>query len=215
MRRVAAPLAHAQETPWPLRSEPGRTRGTGTGQCPRLSIGRASRNKPLRRAERRPAPRPWPLPVCSAARGARHSRGALRHRGSHLLITITFMVCCALATAHATCTMTRPACRSWPARHGLMPVSGEQPGIEPTLSGCVPAPHGEIVFLDLETTGLAGGAGTYAFLIGCGWFEAGRVPRSAVLHGGARAQTRPALRGARAARAAAARWSPTTASRST
>jgi uncharacterized protein YprB with RNaseH-like and TPR domain len=28
-----------------------------------------------------------------------------------------------------------------------------------------------ILFLDLETTGLTGGAGTYAFLIGCGWFD--------------------------------------------
>ncbi len=28
------------------------------------------------------------------------------------------------------------------------------------------------VFLDTETTGLAGGAGTYAFLVGIGWFEA-------------------------------------------
>jgi uncharacterized protein YprB with RNaseH-like and TPR domain len=27
------------------------------------------------------------------------------------------------------------------------------------------------VFLDLETTGLSGGAGTQAFLVGCGWFE--------------------------------------------
>lgn len=27
------------------------------------------------------------------------------------------------------------------------------------------------VFFDLETTGLSGGAGTYAFLVGCGWFE--------------------------------------------
>jgi uncharacterized protein len=27
------------------------------------------------------------------------------------------------------------------------------------------------LFIDLETTGLAGGAGTYAFLVGCGWFE--------------------------------------------
>jgi uncharacterized protein YprB with RNaseH-like and TPR domain len=30
------------------------------------------------------------------------------------------------------------------------------------------------VFLDLETTGLNGGAGTYPFLIGCAWFECGR-----------------------------------------
>ena len=27
------------------------------------------------------------------------------------------------------------------------------------------------VFCDLETTGLSGGAGTYAFLVGCGWFD--------------------------------------------
>ena len=27
------------------------------------------------------------------------------------------------------------------------------------------------VFFDLETTGLSGGAGTHAFLVGCGWFE--------------------------------------------
>ncbi len=28
-----------------------------------------------------------------------------------------------------------------------------------------------LIFLDLETTGLAGGAGTYAFLVGCAWFD--------------------------------------------
>jgi hypothetical protein len=28
-----------------------------------------------------------------------------------------------------------------------------------------------LLFIDLETTGLAGGAGTYAFLVGCGYFE--------------------------------------------
>lgn len=32
-------------------------------------------------------------------------------------------------------------------------------------------PTAKILFLDLETTGLAGGAGSYAFLVGCGWFE--------------------------------------------
>jgi uncharacterized protein YprB with RNaseH-like and TPR domain len=30
------------------------------------------------------------------------------------------------------------------------------------------------LFLDTETTGLAGGTGTYAFLVGIGWWEAGR-----------------------------------------
>jgi uncharacterized protein YprB with RNaseH-like and TPR domain len=33
---------------------------------------------------------------------------------------------------------------------------------------------GNLLFVDLETTGLAGGAGSYAFLVGCGWFERGR-----------------------------------------
>src|SRR4029078_11168178 len=28
-----------------------------------------------------------------------------------------------------------------------------------------------LLFFDLETTGLNGGAGTYAFLVGCGWLE--------------------------------------------
>ena len=28
-----------------------------------------------------------------------------------------------------------------------------------------------VMFVDLETTGLSGGAGTYAFLVGCGWFD--------------------------------------------
>ena len=31
--------------------------------------------------------------------------------------------------------------------------------------------HGRLLFIDLETTGLTGGAGTYAFLVGCGWFD--------------------------------------------
>src|SRR6266508_5081959 len=29
------------------------------------------------------------------------------------------------------------------------------------------------LFVDLETTGLSGGAGTVAFLVGCGWFDIG------------------------------------------
>ena len=34
-----------------------------------------------------------------------------------------------------------------------------------------PSAGRRLLFLDLETTGLAGGAGTYAFLVGCGWFD--------------------------------------------
>lgn len=34
-----------------------------------------------------------------------------------------------------------------------------------------PGRNGRVVFVDLETTGLSGGAGTIAFLVGCGWFD--------------------------------------------
>src|SRR5216684_9378556 len=40
----------------------------------------------------------------------------------------------------------------------------------PMLTAGAPA-RAPFVFLDLETTGLSGGAGTYAFLVGCGWFD--------------------------------------------
>jgi len=41
------------------------------------------------------------------------------------------------------------------------------------VSGGTPA-RAPLLFLDLETTGLSGGAGTYAFLVGCAWFDGGR-----------------------------------------
>ena len=42
---------------------------------------------------------------------------------------------------------------------------------EPRLAA-VPDWASRMVFFDIETTGLSGGAGTIAFLVGCGWFEA-------------------------------------------
>jgi hypothetical protein len=62
-------------------------------------------------------------------------------------------------------------------RHGDVVVADALPpldGVWPKLSllagtSCT----GRMLFVDLETTGLAGGAGTYAFLVGCGWFESG------------------------------------------
>jgi uncharacterized protein YprB with RNaseH-like and TPR domain len=42
----------------------------------------------------------------------------------------------------------------------------------PMLAAGAPA-RPPFVFFDLETTGLNGGAGTYAFLVGCGWFDDG------------------------------------------
>lgn len=60
-------------------------------------------------------------------------------------------------------------------RHGRVAVADCLPGTEgwttlDVLGGCA-APADGVLFVDLETTGLAGGAGTYAFLVGCGWFD--------------------------------------------
>jgi hypothetical protein len=44
------------------------------------------------------------------------------------------------------------------------------------LDPLLPPPDGvgsRMLFVDLETTGLSGGAGTMAFLVGCGWFDLG------------------------------------------
>lgn len=63
--------------------------------------------------------------------------------------------------------------------HGLVRLA-DVPGTslaaapELTLLGARPEPVDRsrpLVFVDLETTGIAGGAGTYAFLVGCGFFE--------------------------------------------
>jgi len=48
---------------------------------------------------------------------------------------------------------------------GLVAAAGEA-----SLIAGAPA-RPPFVFFDLETTGLSGGAGTYAFLVGCGWFD--------------------------------------------
>jgi len=48
----------------------------------------------------------------------------------------------------------------FPSVHGFFPRAGEA---DPDLD--------EILFLDTETTGLAGGTGTMAFLVGVGWFR--------------------------------------------
>jgi uncharacterized protein YprB with RNaseH-like and TPR domain len=60
-------------------------------------------------------------------------------------------------------------------RHGRVAVADCLPspdGIWPKLSLLEPSVvPGRLLFVDLETTGLAGGAGTYAFLVGCAWFE--------------------------------------------
>ncbi len=77
-----------------------------------------------------------------------------------------------------------PLCRArhfYPAehRHGEAPAlkAAQIPphllaliGFDPRLTACGSA---GLLFLDTETTGLAGGTGTLPFLIGAGWFEGG------------------------------------------
>lgn len=62
-------------------------------------------------------------------------------------------------------------------RHGRVTVADGLPptnGVWPTLDLLARTPCRQgLVFVDLETTGLAGGAGTLAFLVGCGWFDGG------------------------------------------
>jgi uncharacterized protein YprB with RNaseH-like and TPR domain len=61
-------------------------------------------------------------------------------------------------------------------RHGHVPLAGvldaplELLARLARLDGPTPDPA-RLLFLDTETTGLAGGTGTYAFLVGAGWLE--------------------------------------------
>jgi uncharacterized protein len=61
------------------------------------------------------------------------------------------------------------------ARHGREAVGAlaerldDSAGQAPLYGGVDARPP--FIFFDLETTGLSGGAGTQAFLVGCGWFE--------------------------------------------
>ncbi len=66
-------------------------------------------------------------------------------------------------------------------RHGRVAVADTLPPEDrcwsrfPVLNGAgaAVAREGRMLFVDLETTGLAGGAGTYAFLVGCAWYQDG------------------------------------------
>ena len=51
------------------------------------------------------------------------------------------------------------------------PVSGVPLHLIDPRASSVPEWWRRVVFFDIETTGLSGGAGTIAFLAGCGWFE--------------------------------------------
>ena len=53
---------------------------------------------------------------------------------------------------------------------GLPPSDGAWPALDLLARASC---RDRLLFVDLETTGLAGGAGTYAFLVGCAWFDGG------------------------------------------
>ena len=82
---------------------------------------------------------------------------------------------CGSATATWT---TRRRWRSWTRPRGVYRAFlGSDPGRWITHWG--QTPDGQLhtgrrtIFIDLETTGLSGGAGTVAFLVGCGYFDLG------------------------------------------
>src|SRR5436190_3678305 len=57
-------------------------------------------------------------------------------------------------------------------RHGRTALADAAPPIEGwNRLGVLGGGASPCLFLDLETTGLAGGAGTYAFLVGLAWFD--------------------------------------------
>lgn len=63
-------------------------------------------------------------------------------------------------------------------RHGSMPIGEcgcERLDLLPKLDRSLQACADPLLFFDLETTGLSGGAGTLAFLVGCAWFDAGAL----------------------------------------
>ena len=69
--------------------------------------------------------------------------------------------------------------RVWDASHShgrravgtCVPESAAPLSLFDARAGGTPAWAKRVVFFDLETTGLSGGAGTLPFLAGCGWFE--------------------------------------------
>ncbi len=82
------------------------------------------------------------------------------------------------ASGKSSCAMFE---RAWDATdwHGRRPVSRyaldkDLPiGLFDTRVAELPEWASRVVFFDVETTGLSGGAGMLAFLAGCGWFEDG------------------------------------------
>jgi uncharacterized protein YprB with RNaseH-like and TPR domain len=79
-------------------------------------------------------------------------------------------------TAHGPCIVVDQVYHAG-HQHGQIDITSALSGGSHTVAGIGRDPQLEALdlqrsaFLDVETTGLAGGAGTYAFLVGLGWFE--------------------------------------------
>ena len=113
----------------------------------------------------------------------------------------------------------RSACRPWPpppATSGpattASPCRSAHAGPLPEVAGILPAglpadlaPH-EILFLDTETTGLAGGTGSLPFLVGLGWWEAGSFTVRQLFLAGARPRGAAARGDRRRCRPASGWW---------
>ena len=98
--------------------------------------------------------------------------------GEHLARAIESLGGVSVDDGHGACIAID---RVWDADrfHGRRAVGGFAPSADAPLAlfdaraGQAPEWARRVVFFDLETTGLSGGAGTLAFLAGCGWFEDG------------------------------------------
>ena len=64
-----------------------------------------------------------------------------------------------------------PAARHGREAVGTLAESLDESASEAPLYSAGADARAPFVFFDLETTGLSGGAGTQAFLVGCGWFD--------------------------------------------
>jgi uncharacterized protein len=82
----------------------------------------------------------------------------------------------AIATRFGTCLAIDRRYES-DRRHGSISISecdlDDGTGLRLLDPSLADGPLGRTIFIDLETTGLSGGAGTVAFLVGCGYFDLG------------------------------------------
>jgi uncharacterized protein YprB with RNaseH-like and TPR domain len=120
----------------------------------------------------RPRPVVPDVRPASGADAADTLGGEWRDEGPHRYLVVDRRYTPGHVHGHRRVCDMAPDADGWP-RWRLL-AGGEAPAAADT---------GRFLFLDLETTGLAGGAGTYAFLVGCAWFEP-PAPMASANHAG-------------------------------